>query len=89
MQSLGIQLITALPTRSDVDITSIRGKLAKGYKIIDNADNLFQFYNLDTPGEIANAGMDSVNNFTSRNFDESVAQRLIEVARLRYLGCHW
>lgn len=87
VQTLATRSITALPTRSDIDIRTIKGDLAKGHEIINHADKLFQFYDLDTPWEIANVGMASINDFASREADESMVQHRIEDARLRYLGC--
>lgn len=87
VQTQATKTITALPTRSDVDIRNIKGGLAKGQEIVDRADNLFQFYDLDTPWEIADVGMDAINEFISGETTESIIQRRIEDARLRYLGC--
>ncbi|MDB6367470.1 ABC transporter substrate-binding protein [Photorhabdus bodei] len=87
VQALATKLITALPTRSDIDIRNLKGDLAKGREIIDHADNLFQFYDLDTPWEIADVGMSFINDFASYEVDESIVQHRIEDARLRFLGC--
>lgn len=87
VQTLATKFITALPTRSDIDIKNIKSDLAKGYEIIDNANNLFQFYDLDTPWEIANVGMSCINDFASYEADEFIVQHCIEEARLKFLSC--
>ncbi len=85
VQTLATKSITALPTRSDIDFKSIKGDLAKGREIVDHADHLFQFYDLDTPWEIANVGMSLINDFVSREADEATVQHRIEDTRLRFL----
>ncbi|MDC9607067.1 ABC transporter substrate-binding protein [Xenorhabdus griffiniae] len=85
VQTLATKSITALPTRSDINIGN-RSDLAKGKEIIDRADNLFQFYDLDTPWEVADVGMALINNFANYEADESTVQHCIEDARLRFLG---
>ncbi|NRN27054.1 ABC transporter substrate-binding protein [Photorhabdus heterorhabditis] len=87
VQTLATKSITALPTRSDVDIGNKRNDLAKGREIIAHADNLFQFYDLDTPWEIADVGMALINDFANYEVDEFTVQRRIEDARLKFLGC--
>lgn len=84
VQALATKSITALPTRSDIDFSDNRSDLAKGREIIDRADNLFQFYDLDTPWEIANVGMSLINEFVSHEVEESVVQQRIEEARLKF-----
>lgn len=87
VQALATKSITALPTHSGIDLGKIRDDLAKGYEITNHADNLFQFYDLDTPWEIADVGMALINDFASYETDESTVQHRIEEARLKFLGC--
>lgn len=87
VQKLATQSINALPVRSDIAITHKRSDLAKGRELIDRADYLFQFYDLDTAWEIADTGMACINDFANYQIDESEVQYCIEEARLRFLGC--
>ena len=87
VQELAAKSITALPTRVDVEISNSRGDLIKGREMIARTDTLFQFFDLDTPWEIADVGMSCINDFANHKIDESMVQQCIEEARLRFLGC--
>jgi hypothetical protein len=55
--------MNVLPTRNDVDINRGATHLAKGMNILRRADHLSQFYDLDTPWELADAGMQAFVSF--------------------------
>lgn len=59
VQQLALDELSALPTRTDVDGRGGPGTTAKGRDMIGRAAHLSQFYDLDTPWEMADAGMDA------------------------------
>ena len=73
-----------MPTFSNVDV--IRKDLLKGNKILDSADNSFQFFDLDTPWEVADVGMNYINDFISGKEDISNTLEIMDSTRLKYLN---
>jgi multiple sugar transport system substrate-binding protein/raffinose/stachyose/melibiose transport system substrate-binding protein len=63
VQQQTIEVMNVLPTRNDVDINRGATHLAKGMNILRRADHLSQFYDLDTPWELADAGMQAFVSF--------------------------
>ena len=58
----------------------------EGNKILDSADNLFQFFDLNTPWEVADVGMNCINDFISGKEDISNTLEIMDSARLKYLN---
>jgi len=85
VQELASRSITAIPTRADIDFKNVKKDVAIGREMIDRADRLFQFYDLDTVWEISNVGMSGINEFVSYESDESTVLQRIEKARLGFL----
>jgi ABC-type glycerol-3-phosphate transport system substrate-binding protein len=78
-----------LPTRNDVDLGVVfkdRPYITKGFnEIINKADQIMQFYDRDTPPEMARIGMDGFVKFLSNPSVSSTSaiQKELEVARKR------
>ena len=78
-----------LPTRNDVDLGVVfkdRPYITKGFnEIINQADQIMQFYDRDTPPEMARIGMDGFVKFLSNPSVSSTSaiQKDLEVARKR------
>lgn len=57
VQQLAIDELSALPTRTDVNCRRASRLARRGLDLIGRADHVSQFYNLDTPEEMGEAGM--------------------------------
>jgi ABC-type glycerol-3-phosphate transport system substrate-binding protein len=56
-QQLAVESVNALPTRNDVDCRAAAPMVRQGLELLRAADRLVQFYDLDTPWPMADAGM--------------------------------
>lgn len=63
VQQKTIESMTVLPTRSDVDVDRAARHVAKGMRMLARADHVGQFFDLDTPWELADVGMDAFVQF--------------------------
>jgi multiple sugar transport system substrate-binding protein/raffinose/stachyose/melibiose transport system substrate-binding protein len=63
VQQLTTEATNTLPTRDDVDLTRAGPRVAKGMAIVRGADVLMRFYDLDTPWELADPGLDAFLSF--------------------------
>ncbi|MEU6914461.1 ABC transporter substrate-binding protein [Streptomyces olindensis] len=86
VQQLTIERLSTLPTRTDVDTERGGRHVAKGMEILRGADHLSQFYDLDTPWELANVGMSAFVSFAQdpTRGDELLCE--LESARQHQLG---
>jgi ABC-type glycerol-3-phosphate transport system substrate-binding protein len=57
VQQSTVEALHALPTRTDIDLTRGSAHVAKGLAILRGAQHVTQFYDLDTPWEIAAVGV--------------------------------
>lgn len=63
VQQLTVAALTVLPTRDDVDVIRAAPHIAKGMEVLRRADSVSQFYDLDTPWELAEVGMAAIRAF--------------------------
>jgi ABC-type glycerol-3-phosphate transport system substrate-binding protein len=86
VQQWTAETLTALPTRTDVDIERGGPHLAKGMALLRQADDLSQFYDLDTPWELAEFGTRAFVSFLHDPSRVDELLREIEDRRLALLG---
>ncbi|MFE2673409.1 ABC transporter substrate-binding protein [Streptomyces hygroscopicus] len=85
VQQLTIERLTTLPTRTDVDVARGGRHVAKGMEIVQGADHLGQFYDLDTTWELANTGMTAFVSFLREPSRAKELLREVESARQEHL----
>ncbi|MFI8199447.1 ABC transporter substrate-binding protein [Streptomyces sp. NPDC085942] len=81
VQQVTIERLSTLPTRTDVDTEKGGRHVAKGMRILQGADHLSQFYDLDTPWELANVGMSAFVSFAQDPARGEELLRELESAR--------
>jgi ABC-type glycerol-3-phosphate transport system substrate-binding protein len=59
VQRRAIEAMSVLPTHSGVDVDNASRHVANGARLLRAADQVHQFYDLDTPAEFASHGMDA------------------------------
>ena len=63
VQQQTIEALHVLPTRADVDAGRGAPHVAAGRRILRRADHVAQFYDLDTPWDVADAGVRAFTSF--------------------------
>ncbi|MCU0466424.1 MAG: ABC transporter substrate-binding protein [Anaerolineae bacterium] len=63
IQQLAFDELGRLPTRTDVDVSEATPAIQKGIALIQSADYVAQFYDRDTPAEMADAGLTAFVEF--------------------------
>ncbi|MEY7971416.1 ABC transporter substrate-binding protein [Saccharomonospora xinjiangensis] len=81
VQELTTRHLTALPARTDVDVSVGGAYVARGRELIRGADHLGQFYDLDTPWELADAGMSAMVSFMDHQGDVAALLAPVEDKR--------
>lgn len=63
VQQVYLDELNRLPTRTDVDLSGLDEITQRGIALVQSADVVAQFYDRDTPPEMADAGMDAFMDF--------------------------
>lgn len=80
VQQLTIEAMSVLPTHSAVDTERASRHVARGARLLRSADEVYQFYDLDTPAEFATHGMDAFVEFLR---DPGATDRLLDELETR------
>jgi len=86
VSEMGARDLGRLPVRNDVNVADIfknRPYIAKGMKILDEADLVMQFYDRDTDPEMARIGLDGFVKFLSNPNQIDAVLAELEQARAR------
>ncbi|HEX6969467.1 MAG TPA: extracellular solute-binding protein [Micromonosporaceae bacterium] len=86
VQQQTVEALHVLPTRTDVDVTRAVQHVAKGLELLRRADRVSQFYDLDTPWELAEVGMRAFVSFLDDPARADELLREVEDHRVRLLG---
>lgn len=81
VQQRTVAALTVLPTRDDVSLDHASELVRKGARLVSAADHVTQFYDLDTPWELADTGMAAFLSFLRE--PAGVASELRTVDELR------
>lgn len=81
VQQLTVETLTVLPTRDDVDVTRAAPHVVKGMDVLRRADAVSQFYDLDTPWELAEVGMAAFQAFLREPGRAGELLRMVEDRR--------